>query len=195
METTMATVPATIIRFPATIMVLSRNDTVAITRDAGVLVASTVMLAISRGFALEHVAVGGDAVALAGRDVRVLAIGLGLARGPGEVVAADLDVVVGELAELVVVHAEQFGFFRRAQVQARDEVDGVGDEGGDDEGVGGRGDDVGYLHVHLSVVAVQPAAGDVARVDAVEADDVVGAEEGVEEEADHAADSVFGEDV
>ena len=51
------------------------------------------------------------------------------------------------------------------------------------------------MHVHLAPVAVQPAAREVARVHAVEANDVVCAEERVEEESDHAADGVLGEDV
>ena len=80
-------------------------------------------------------------------------------------------------------------------MQARDEVDGEREQGGDGEGVTGGSDDVGELDVQLAPVAVREAARDEAGVDAVEADDVVGAEERVGQEADHAADSVLGEDV
>lgn len=59
---------------------------------------------------IDHLAVLMDAVAVALGDV---ALGLGrlvLGGCPGEVISAHLDVIVGELAELVVVHAEEFGF-------------------------------------------------------------------------------------
>lgn len=128
---------------------------------------------------LEHIAVLG----------RLAAVGI-----PGEEVAADLDVVVGELAVLVVVHAEQLGLLGGAELEAGDEVDDLGDGGGHDEGVGGGGDDDGDLPAEDDVVAVHEAA-DSARVDTVEADDAAGGEEGVEEEADDAADAVLGEDV
>ncbi len=100
-----------------------------------------------------------------------------LGRRPGEVVAADLDdvvlviclgdtrilcskrtyldIIVGKLAVLVVVHAEQLGLGACAQVQARDEVDGLGDDGGHDKGVGGAGDDEGDLDVQLLAVVVE----------------------------------------
>ena len=125
------------------LMFTAHSDRVPITADARVLGARV----LGGGLSLEHLGVLGDAVALALGD-RVLAVeGLALGRGPGEVVAADLDVVVCELAELVVVHAEELGFLGRAQVQARDLVDDEGEQGAHGEGVGRYRDDVGDLLV------------------------------------------------
>lgn len=80
-------------------------------------------------------------------------------------------------------------------MQPGDHVDTVGEDGRHDEGVAGRGADVGHLDVELFVVVVEPAAGDEAGVDAVETDDPVCGEEGVEDEADHASDAVLSEHV
>lgn len=146
--------------------------------------------------ALEHLAVADNAVAFTLRDVVALPGLLAGGGRPGQVVAADLHVVVGELAELVVIHSEELGFLRGAEVQAWDVVDGVGEDGADDKGVGRAGDDVGDLLVNGGEVAGDEAAevrGDFGG--ALEADDVVGAEEGVEEETDHAGDAVLGEDI
>ena len=146
--------------------------------------------------ALEHLAVPDNAVALALRDV-VAFPGL-LAGGgrPGKVVAADLHVVVGELAELVVVHSEELGFLGGAEVEAGDEVDGVCDERADDERVGGAGDDEGDLLVDGSKVASDEATnGGRDFSDALKADNVVGAEECVEEKTDHSSDAVLGEHI
>ena len=136
-----------------------------------------------------------DAVTLMHGDMLFLAEGIAAARGPGEIIAADFDVIVGELAELVVVHAEEFGFFGGAQVEAWDAVDGVCEEEGDRKGPAGGGEDVGGLDVELLVFVVDPAACDVACAYAVEADDVGCTEEGVGEEAENAGDAVLGEDV
>ena len=96
---------------------------------------------------------------------------------------------------LVVVHAEQLSLLGRTQTKAGDHVDELRQGGGHDEAVGGAGDDVGQLHIQLLVLVVDPAARDDARVDTVEPDDVVGREEGVEDESDKAADPVLGEHV
>src|SRR4051812_49260206 len=109
--------------------------------------------------------------------------------------ATYLYVVVGKLAVLVVVHAQQLGLLAGAQVQAGHHVDGLGDEGRHDKRVGGAGDQVGNLDVQLLPVLVEPATRDDAGADAVEADDVVGGEEGVEDQADHAADAVLSKHV
>lgn len=115
-------------------------------------------------------------------------------RAPGQEVAADLDVVVRELAVLVVVHSEELSVLRGAQLQAGDEVDNFGNNGRHDKSVGGRGDNDGDLPAQDGVVAVEEAT-DGARVDAVEANDVLAGEEGVEDEADHAADAVLSKDI
>ena len=64
-------------------------------------------------------------------------------------------------------------------MQAGDQVDEVSEDEGDGEGPAGGGEDVGELDVELAVVVVDPAAGYDAGVNAVEADYVGGAEEGV----------------
>ena len=71
-------------------------------------------------------------------------------------------------------------------------VDGEADDGGDDESVCGDSENVGKLDVELLPALVDPAARH-AVVHAIEADDVVGAEQAVEEEANHAGDAVLGE--
>lgn len=126
---------------------------------------------------------------------RVLAIeGLALGGCPGEVVTADLDVIVGELAELVVVHAEQFGFLGCAELEAGNLVDDEGEESADDERVRGNGDDVGNLLVDGSGRAGNGTTLDSV-VHAVEADDVVGTEDAVEEESNHSSDAVLSEHI
>lgn len=114
---------------------------------------------------------------------------------PGEIVAADLDIVVCEFTELVVVHTQQLGFLGGAQIQAGNGVDRVGDDGGHDKGVGSGGDDVGDLNVQLLPVVDDPAADAGAGVDTVQADDGVVSEEGVEDETDHSGDTVFGQHI
>lgn len=136
-----------------------------------------------------------DAVSLADGDFfafGVLSLGCGC---PREVIPSDLYVVVGEFTELVVVHAEEFSFFGSAEVETGDVVDDKGKDGGDDKGIGGRGDDVGDLDVHLAPVPLEETSGNDASVDAVEADDVVGTENGIEEQTNHAADGVLSKHV
>ena len=166
-----------------------------VTCNARMLAAIAGIMAITRSLAFQHIAMFGDTMSLTHGDMVLIGMRIFDGWSPGQVITADLDVIVGELAQLVVIETEELGFFRSAQVQAGNVVDRVGDDGGHDEGVTGRGDDIGDLDVHLTEVAVHPAAVDDAGVDAVEADDVVGAEERVEEETEHAGDGVFGEDV
>jgi len=146
--------------------------------------------------ALEHLAVSDDTVALALRDVVAL-LGLLASSGrPGEVVTADLHVVVGELAELVIVHTEELSLLRCAEVKTRDVVDAVGDQSADDERVGSARDDVGDLLVQRREVAAEETTA--RRRDlraATETDDVVGAEEGVEKKTPHASDTVLSEHI
>lgn len=112
---------------------------------------------------------------------------------PGQEVSSDLDVIVRELAVLIVVHAEQLGLLRGAQLETGDEIDRFGYYGRHDKGVGACGDDGGNLPAENGEFSVEAASG--ARVDAIEADDLAGGEEGVEDEADDAAYAVLGEDV
>lgn len=162
----------------------------AIAANASVLVAAVLAGCLT----LEHLAVLGDAVTLALRNAVLAVEGLALCGCPGEVVTAHLDVVVGELAELVVVHTQELGLFRGAQVQARDLVDDEGKDRADDEGVRGAGDDVGDLLVDGLRIAGNGSSGQTV-VDAVEADDVVRAEDAVEEQSPHSGDAVLSEDI
>lgn len=152
-----------------------------------------IVAALARSLALKHLAVLGDAVTVALRNVVLRGDGVALSGGPSEVVTTNLDVVVGKFAELVVVHAEEFGLFGCTEVQAGDLVDGEGDEGADDERVGGTGDDVGDLDVELLPVVHDPAA--IGRVHTVETDDVGSGENAVEEETDHSGDAVLSEHI
>lgn len=102
-----------------------------------------------------------------------------LGRGPREEVAANLNVVVGELAELVIVHTEELGFLAGAEVHAGDYVDQLGNDGRHDEAVSGRGADISDLDVELLIVMVGPAS-DQPVVDAIETNDIARAEKGVE---------------
>lgn len=80
--------------------------------------------------------------------------GLVTVRVPGQEVTADLDVIVGEFAVLVVVHAEELGLLGGTELQAGDEIDDLGDGGGHDKSVRTRGHDGGDLPPEDDEVAV-----------------------------------------
>jgi len=145
--------------------------------------------------ALEHLAVLRNAMAVPLRDLVLGGGGLILGRGPGEVITADLNVIVGELAKLVVIHTEELSFLRCAKVQTRDEVDSVGEDSADGERVRDASNDVSELDVELLPVVFDPTTGVEASVDTVEADDVAGSEDAVGEETDHSSDAVLSEHV
>lgn len=154
------------------------------------------LAALAGLLALEHLAVADDAVTLALRDVVALPGLLASGGCPGEVVATDLHVVVGELAKLVVVHSEEFSFLRGAKVKTRNEVDAVCEESADDENVGGASDDVSDLLVQGGEVAAEEATNGRVNLGATgKTDDVVGTEEGVEEKTPHASDAVLSEHI
>lgn len=132
--------------------------------------------------------------AVGGLETGAVLGGLIAGGAPGEEVTADLDVVVGEFTVLVVIHTEELSLLGGAELEAGDEVDDLGDDGGHDEGVGGGGDDGGDLPADGLVVVVHETTSGTS-VDTVEADDGAGSEEGVEEETDHAADTVLSEDI
>lgn len=113
---------------------------------------------------------------------------------PGKEITANLYIIVAEFGVLRVVHTQQLSLFAGTKLQPRYKIDEFGDDGGHDEGVGGGGNDSGNLPANDFVVAVDEAAAG-ADVDAVEADDFSGGKEGVEDEADDAADAVLGEDI
>lgn len=127
-----------------------------------------------------------DDLALLGRFVAL--------RAPGKEVTADLDVVVRELAVLVIVHAQEFSLLRSAELQAGNEVDDLGDDGGNTESPGTGSEDHGNLVAHDDVVAIEEAASE-ASVDTVKGNNGLRSEESVEDEANDTADTVLSEDI
>jgi hypothetical protein len=159
--------------------------------NSGVLVSRVV---VAWCLALEHLAVLWDAVALALRN-RVLAIdGLALGWGPSKVVTADLDVVVGKLAKLVVIHTEELSLLRSTKLQTWDLVDDEGEDSADGEGVDGDGNNVRNLLVD-SRGSTRNRTTLNSVVDTVESNDVVGSEDAVEEESNHSSDTVLSEHI
>lgn len=94
-------------------------------------------------------------------DLLMAVAGAGLGRGVNGAVdlAGDLDVVVGELAELAVVEAELLLLGGHAQGQAGDEVHDEEQEAGQDEGPGEGGAGAGNLVTELDPVVLDPADG------------------------------------
>jgi len=72
-----------------------------------------------------------------------------------------LNVVVGELADLRIVNAEDFGFLGCAQREPGDEVHDEEDETGAAEGVYHSADGIRELVAELDPVVVEPSAGDL----------------------------------
>lgn len=169
----------------------AHGNSMTITPNTSVLVSR---VSLAGCLALEHLAVLWDTVTLALGD-RVLAVdGLALSWSPCEVVTADLYVVVGELAKLVVIHTKKLSLLRCAELKTGDLVDGESQDGADDERVCGDGNDVGDL-----LVDGRGSAGDGSAsksvVDSVESDDVVSAEDAVEEETPHSSNTVLSEHI
>ena len=148
------------------------------------------------GLALNHhLTVLANAVPLLSRNL-VAVLKLVLLLGcPGKVVTADLDVVVGELAQLVIVHTEQLGFLGGTQVQTRDGVDGESDQGGHDERVRGSSDNVGDLDVELLVVVNDPSSDSRASVDTVQANNRIVTEQSIEDQTDNTSDTVLSQHI
>lgn len=95
---------------------------------------------------------------------------------------------------LVVVHAEKFGFLRCTQLETRNEIDDFSDDGGHDKGICGSGNDSSNLPSNKLVVVVEKATNG-ATVDSVETNDATAGEKSVEDEANHATDTVLSENV
>jgi len=140
---------------------------------------------ISQG---DVVLLGGDVGALVGGEH-----GAVLVLDVVEHLARQLDVVVGELADLGVVDAEDLGLLASAEPQAGDEVHDEEDDRGADEAVEAAREGVGQLVADLDPVVVDPAAGD--DLDVVQVGNIVGSEEGGAHVAHQASDAVHGEDV
>ncbi len=79
-------------------------------------------------------------------------------------------------------------------MQTRDLVDNEGEDGGYDEGVCSDGDNVGDLLVD-GFGGTSDGASSQAVVDTVKSDDVVCAEDSVQEETPHASDAVLSENI
>jgi len=144
-----------------------------------------------RPVSINHLTVRRDTMTISSSDRRIRVVML-LCRCPSQIIPPNLNIIVGKLAELIVVHAQELGLLARAKLESGDLIDDEADEGGDDKSVRGAGNDVGELDVELLPLLVDEAAH-VIRVHAVEADDVVGAEQGIEDEADHAGDAMLSE--
>lgn len=85
--------------------------------------------------------------------------------------AAQLDIIVSELAKLGIVEPNFLLLGRGAQAQARDQVHHEQNDAGDTERPGEPSDAVGELVGQLDVVVVEPAAIDLG--ESVEVSDVV----------------------
>lgn len=95
---------------------------------------------------------------------------------------------------LVIVHTKQFGFLRGAQLETRNEIDDFSNDGGHDKGIGGTGNDNSDLPSNKLIVVVEKTT-DGAAIDSVETNDATASEKGVEDEANHATDTVLSENV
>jgi hypothetical protein len=166
---------------------------VSIPTDSSVFMAICATLA--RLLTLQHLAVLVDAMAVPLRNSVFGGDGLVLSGSPCEVITADLNIVVGEFAELVVVHTKELSLFGSAEVKTGDLVDDESENGADDESIGGHSNDVCNLHVQLLPVVLDPATWEETSVDTIETNDIASSEKTVEEETDHASDTVLSEHI
>jgi hypothetical protein len=114
---------------------------------------------------------------------------------PGQVVAADLNIIVRKFTKLIVVHPEKLSFLGRAQMQAWDLVNNEGQDGADDKSVGGDGNNISKLDVQLLPVVLDPSAREKSSIDTIEADDGAVSKDAVGKKTDHTSDTVFSEHV
>lgn len=120
--------------------------------------------------------------------------GLTLGGCPCEVITADLNVIVGKLTELVVIHAQKLSLLGSTELETWDLVDGEREQCADGERVGGDSDDVGDLLVDSRGLASDGTSGKSV-VDTVKTDNVIGTEDAVEEETPHSSDAVLSEHI
>ena len=165
---------------------------VTVTGNASVLVATVSMVAAS--LALEHLAVLRDAVTLTVGNVAVVGR-VGLGGSPGKVVTADLNIVVGELPKLVIIHTEELGLLGGTELETGNLVDDERKDGAHDEGVGSDGNDIDELDVELLPVVLDPATSEKTVVHTIKTNNVVRTEDTVCEKADHTSDTVLSEHV
>jgi hypothetical protein len=127
------------------------------------------------------------------KDITILS-GLATLRAPGKEVSADLNIIVGELAMLVIVHTKEFSLLGSTKLKTRDEIDDLGNDGRHDEGVCRGTNNGSDLPADNDVVTIHETTHDTS-VDSVEADDGTAGEESVENETDNTADTVLSEDI
>lgn len=127
------------------------------------------------------------------KDIAILSR-LATLRAPGKEVSANLDVIVGELAMLVIVHTKEFGLLRSTKLKTRDEVNDLGNDGGHDKGVRRSTNNGSDLPANDNVVAVHESTCGTS-VDAVESDNRTASEESVKNETNDTADTVLSEDI
>ena len=105
-----------------------------------------------------------DTVPIAGCNVVPVALvqlailGVAPRMAPRVKVAAEFDKVLDELANLIIVHTEDFAVLAGTKTTVWADVDKLGEDGSHHEDVGGAGDDVCELDVELLVVVSDPAA-------------------------------------
>lgn len=110
-----------------------------------------------------------------------------------EDLAGELDVVIGELANLGIVDAEYLRLLVGTEPQAGYHVDDEQDQSRKGEGVEAAGDGVGQLVAQLDPMVVKPTACNYGR--AVEPRHGLACEEGRADVAHQASDSVYGKNV
>ena len=74
------------------------------------------------------------------------------------------DVIVGHLADPVLVDTDDLLVIVRSKTKEGDKVEQPADGGGDDERVGGTGDGVGELVTDLDPVLVEPSTSNLGTV-------------------------------
>lgn len=120
--------------------------------------------------------------------------GLTTVRAPSKEVSADLDVVIREFAVLIVIHTKELSLFRGTELQSRNEVDDLSNDGRHDEGISGGSDNGSDLPANNDVVSIHEATCSTG-VDAVEANDGATGEKSIEDEANDTTDTVLGKDI
>lgn len=169
----------------------THSHSMSVTADTSMCIAR---ICLAGSLALEHLTVLWDTVAVALRNGVLSIDGLALSWSPCEVVTANLNVIVGKLAQLVVIHTEELSFLGRTEMETRDLVDDEGEDGANCEGVRSSGNDVGDLLVDGRRSTGNGTSCD-AVVDTIETDNVVGGEKTVEEKTNHTGDTVLSEHI
>lgn len=108
-------------------------------------------------------------------------------------VPAKLDIIVGEFANLGLIHAHELLLLRSTELQARDEVDDEEDDTTEDKRVGHACNTVTELVGELDVVVVEPAPLDFGQ--AIKVSNVICGKEAGQKISNQTANAVDGEDI